>query len=483
MLLQLLKLQSKVSYFFIAFILGIFLSLGFDPFNVPFISLVIVGLFFKLNDKFYLIYQKSYKDFFLIGLAFGFGFFISSTYWISNALIVYGGTIPYFLPLTIIALPLVLSLFYGSMQILNCFLWDKTNAKILYFATSWTIFEILRSFLFTGLPWNLISYSWSWSINFIQILSIVGPFGLSLISVLSASAIFSLKLKIEGMIICSLGFLILITLFFYGNQRIMSSDLTNISDEEIRIVGTHIEQKDKWSNSTRSLIKSLISETKITIIPETMAGTDPLINKNLLQGYLRKEGRDYFNSIAFQGHVYDKKHLVPFGEYVPFKSIIENTFLSKFINTSSLKPGEDKFFPTNIIPLICYEGIFPNIVAKNRKNGAKLIVNITNDSWFGKNTGPRQHFTHIRFRAVEEGLPLARSSNMGFSGMIDPFGRIVKAVESDTNSFIEIKILEGVDTFYSKYRYKIVYFLIAILLIIGYVIQISFKKINYKYYE
>ena len=162
MLLQLLKLQSKGSFFFTAFILGISLSLGFDPFNIPFISLVIVGLFFKLNDKFYLIYQKSYKDFFSIGLAFGFGFFISSTYWISNALIVYGGMISYLLPLTIIALPLVLSLFYGAMQILNCFLWDKTNAKIFYFAASWTIFEILRSFLFTGLPWNLISYSWSW---------------------------------------------------------------------------------------------------------------------------------------------------------------------------------------------------------------------------------------------------------------------------------------------------------------------------------
>ena len=280
-----------------------------------------------------------------------------------------------------------------------------------------------------------------------------------------------------------MGFLILIILFIYGNQRIMSYDLINISDEEIRIVGTHIEQKDKWSASTKLLIKDLISDTKTTIIPETMAGIDPFRNENLLQGYLRKEGSDYFNSIAFQGHIYDKKHLVPFGEYVPFKSVIDNTFLSKFINTSSLMPGEEKYFPTNIIPLICYEGIFPNIVAKNRKNGAKLIVNITNDSWFGKNTGPRQHFTHIRFRAIEEGLPLARSSNMGFSGMIDPFGKVVKAVESETNSFIEIKILEGIDTFYSKYRYKIVYFLIAILLIIGYVIQISFKKINCKYYE
>ncbi len=476
MLLQLLKLQSKESFFFIAFLLGIFLSIGFDPFNVPFASLIILGLLFRLNDKFYLIYKKSYKDFFLIGLVFGFGFFISSTYWISNALIVYGGNISYFLPLTVIGLPLVLSLFYGAMQILNCFFWHESNAKIFYFAASWTIFEILRSYLFTGLPWNLISYSWSWSITFIQILSVVGPYGLGLISVLTSSAIFSMKLKFENMVISIIGLLILTVLFIYGQQRIMSNDLAYLSDEEIRIVGTYIEQKDKWLNSTKLLINDLISETKTTIIPETMAGLEPFKNENLFQGYLRKEGRSFFNSIAFQGHIYDKKHLVPFGEYVPFKSIIDNTFLNKFINTSSLLPGVDKYFPTNIIPLICYEGIFPNIVAKNRKNDAKLIVNITNDAWFGKNAGPRQHFTHIRFRAIEEGLPLARSSNMGFSGMIDPFGQIVKRVEPKTNSFIETRLLEGVDTFYSKYRYKIIYFLIAILLIIGYFIQISFKK-------
>ena len=476
MLLQLFKLQSKRSFFFIAFILGIFLALGFDPFNVPFASLIIVGLFFRLNDKFYLIYEKSYKDFFGIGLVFGFGFFISSTYWISNALIVYGGTISLFLPLTVIALPFVLGLFYGAMQILNCFLWDRSNAKIFYFAASWTIFEILRSYLFTGLPWNLISYSWSWSINFIQILSIVGPFGLGLLSVLISCAIFSIKLKLEGMIICIVGFLTLIGLFFYGKQRIMSYDLDYVSDKKIRIIGTYIEQKDKWSNSTRLLIKDLISETKTSIIPETMAGLEPFGNENLLQGYLRKEGNNYFNSITFQGYIYDKKHLVPFGEYVPFKNIINDTFLSRFINTTSLISGEDKYFTSDIVPLICYEGIFPDIVAKNRKNGAKFIVNITNDAWFGKNTGPKQHFTHVRYRAIEEGLPLVRSSNMGFSGMLDPFGQIIISVQPKTNSYVETKILKGVDTFYSKYRYKIIYFFIAISLIFGYLVQIFNRK-------
>ena len=476
MLLQRFKLQSQRSFFILSFILGTTLSLGFDPFNVPFLSLFIIGIFFRLNDYFNSIYQKSYKGFFIIGLLFGFGFFISSTYWISNALIIYGGKISYFLPITIIFLPLILSFFYGAMQILNCFLWDRSNAKIFYFAASWTIFEILRSYIFTGFPWNLISYSWSWSIEFIQILSLVGPFGLGFVSVLCSCAIFSLKVKPIEIIVCLIGSFVIMVSFFYGMQRISNYELNYISENKIRIIGTHIQQKDKWSKSTKLLIKNMIDDNNMTIIPETMAGLQPFENKNLLQGYLRKEGNNYFNSISYEGYTYDKKHLVPFGEFVPFKSIIENTFLSKFINSTSLSPGKEKYFPPSIVPLICYEAIFPNIVANNRKNGAEFLINITNDAWFGENTGPKQHFTHVRFRAIEEGLPLLRSSNMGFSGIIDPFGQVVKQVKPNTNSYVEVKIFEGIDTFYSKYRYKIVYFLIAISFIFGYFTKILFKK-------
>jgi apolipoprotein N-acyltransferase len=134
------------------------------------------------------------------------------------------------------------------------------------------------------------------------------------------------------------------------------------------------------------------------------------------------------------------------------------------------------YFPPSIVPLICYEAIFPSMVANNRKVGAELLINITNDAWFGENAGPKQHFTHVRFRAIEEGLPLVRSSNMGFSGIVDPFGQVVKEVKPNTNSYIEVKIFDGIDTFYSKYRYKIVYFLIAISFIFGYFTQILFKR-------
>lgn len=476
MLLQLFKYQSKKHFYFSSFLLGVILSLGFDPYNIPFISLLVVGLLFKLNEQFFIKYNYSYQGFFLIGLTFGFGFFISSTYWISNALIVYGGNTKFLLPFSIILLPLVLGFFYGVMQLFNCFFWNNSNAKIFYFTVFWIIFELLRSYLFTGLPWNLICYSWSWSTNFIQVLSLIGPYGLGAMSVFCSCAIFSIKKKQSNIIIAVLGIMILFLVNLYGSKRIENYKETYLDNFDVRIVGTYINQDKKWSESTRAIINEMLSENSLTIIPETMAGLKLLKGKNLLQGYLRNEGTKYYNSIDYNGYTYDKKHLVPFGEYIPFSNFINQTPLSKYFNTTSLSKGEAKNFPSNIVPLICYEGIFPNLVKLNRKIGAKLLVNITNDSWFGKKTGPKQHFTHVKFRAIEEGLPLIRSSNMGFSGLINPLGSIVSQVELESNSYVDVKIPRRVNTFYSMYRYNIIYFLIALFLIIGYFTQILFNK-------
>ena len=476
MLLQLFRLQSKKYFFILSFLLGVFLSLGFDPFNIPFTSLLVIGLLFKLNEYFFIKYNHSYKGFFLIGLAFGFGFFISSTYWISNALIVYGGNIKFLLPFSIVLLPLVLGLFYGVMQLFNCFFWDNSNAKIFYFTTFWIIFELLRSHLFTGLPWNLICYSWSWSANFTQALSLIGPYGLGAMSVFCSCAIFSLKNKLSNIILAILGITILISVNLYGAKRIENYKEIYLDNFDVRIVGTYIEQKNKWTKSTRTIVSEMLSENSLTIIPETMAGLKPLEGTNLLQGYLRNEGSKYYNSIDYNGSTYDKKHLVPFGEYIPFANFINQTPISRYFNTNSLSPGQTKNFPSIIVPLICYEGIFPNFIMTNRKIGAKLLVNITNDSWFGKKTGPKQHFTHVKFRAIEEGLPLIRSSNMGFSGLINPLGEIVDQVETKSNSYIDVKIPNEISTFYSLYRYNIIYFLIALLVIIGYFTKLLFKK-------
>ena len=274
--------------------------------------------------------------------------------------------------------------------------------------------------------------------------------------------------------------MILVLVNLYGAKRIESYKEIYIDNFDVRIVGTYINQESKWLESTRVVINDMLSKNSLTIIPETMAGLKLFKGDNLLQGYLRNEGVKYYNSIDYNGSTYDKKHLVPFGEYIPFSNFINQTLLSNYFNTTSLSKGRTKNFPSNIVPLICYEGIFPNFVKLNRKTGAKLLVNITNDSWFGKKTGPKQHFTHVKFRAIEEGLPLARSSNMGFSGLINPLGEIIDQVKEETNSYVDVKIPSGINTFYSIYRYNIIYFLLALFAIIGYFTQILFKKSKHR---
>ena len=476
MLLNLIKLKDQKSFYIAAFILGLFLSLAFDPYNIPFLSLIIVGAFFKVNDIFYSKYGRLFSGFFIIGIAFGFGFFLSSTYWISNSLLVYGGSIKYFLPFSIIILPLILGLFYGLMQLTICLLWDDSNSKIFYFPVIWILFELIRSHIFSGLPWNLICYSWSWSSNFTQFLSVVGPYGLGIISVFCSCAIFSFKIKKENFFLTALSIIIILLIFLYGFKRINNYEEVLSKDFKVRIVGTHIEQLNKWSIETRNIVEKLKSENYLTIIPETMAGLKPFEGSDWFQGYLRVDDNKYYNSIAYNGSVYDKKHLVPFGEYIPFSEFIMGLPFAKYFNLNSLSKGKNNNFPSLFIPLICYEGIFPNIVAQNRRENAKLIINITNDSWFGKKTGPMQHFTHIRFRAIEEGLPLARSSNMGFSALINPLGVITHQVSYGANGFVDVTVPIGVDTIYAKYRYKIVYFLMVLLIIFGYFTKILFKK-------
>ena len=187
--------NEKLLIYSFSFFLGILLSFSFEPFKLPFMSVIAVGTFFFVNDYVYRNLQNKKKIFFLTGLIFGFGFFISSINWISNSILQYNTDLYYLIPVPLLILPLLLSLFYAFMQIINYISWSHSTSRIFYFSANWVIFELLRSYIFTGFPWNLISYSWSWSIYFIQSLSVFGVFGLSLITVFCAASIFSFSIK------------------------------------------------------------------------------------------------------------------------------------------------------------------------------------------------------------------------------------------------------------------------------------------------
>ena len=189
---------NKKSYLFtLNFLLGLSLAFSFEPFNVPFLSVIVIGLYFLLNDFVFQKLQSYYKIFFYNGLFFGLGFFLLSMYWVSNSILEFDPDLYYVVPVIFILFPVSLSIFFGLMQIVNAFFWSESNSKIFYFSSVWIIFEFLRSILFTGLPWNLVGYSWSWSLKYSQTVSFLGMYGLGLLTVFCSACIFSFLLRVR----------------------------------------------------------------------------------------------------------------------------------------------------------------------------------------------------------------------------------------------------------------------------------------------
>ena len=468
-------IPSKSTYFIVTnFCLGIIFALSFEPFKVPFLSLFVIGIFFLINE---IVSKKFFhiKSIFLYnGISFGFGFFLLSMYWISNSLVEFDSNLIYLLPLPLIFLPLLLSMFFGLMQIINSYYWNDSNSKLFFFPACWTIFEFLRSFLFTGLPWNLISYSWSWSLKYSQIVSILGVYGLGLLTVFCSVSIFSIFINCKNRVYFFISIFILISFYIYGHIRVLNYNLEYL-ENKIRIIHTYVSQDQKWLNESINHIASLGSNEGMNIFPESSFGVSSNWPENWLIGYIKKENKRYFNSISYNGSTYDKKILVPFGEYIPFSSIL-STFFSEntFVKNSLTKGSDNQIFEENITPLICYEVIFPSFVRNSISENTDLLVNISNDAWFGEFSGPKQHFVHALFRSIELGIPMARSSNKGFSGLISPIGEIIHVTNEKKLTFADLKIPKKLEsTLYRSYGNLFTYFLIVLFFIIGYAVTIS----------
>ncbi|MDC3086432.1 apolipoprotein N-acyltransferase [Pelagibacteraceae bacterium] len=464
--------KEKLLIYSFSFLLGILLSLSFEPFNLPFMSVIIVGILFLVNDYIYQNLQNKKKIFFFTGLIFGFGFFISSINWISNSILQFNTDLYYLIPVPLLILPLVLSLFYALMQIFNYILWSQSTSRIFYFSANWVIFELLRSYIFSGFPWNLIAYSWSWSIYFMQSLSVFGVFGLSLITVFCAASFFSFRIKKGSIMFPLIAILVLLTTFIYGYDRVSNYEVIK-SGTNLRIVHTDFNQNEKWKKESHKKIAEMGSQDLITIFPETAFGIVGIGPSNWFIGHIRNEAGLYYNSLSFNGHQYDKIKLVPFGEKIPLSNFLKIFFPKNSLLLNSMSSGnDDQSFEKKITPLICYEAVFPNFVRNKINNETELLVNITNDAWFGTFSGPKQHFVHVLYRSVELGLPLARSSNMGISALINPIGLVDRMASSDKISFIDVEIPKKIDTtIYRQYGELMVYFLIVLFFIIGYAID------------
>ena len=509
--------------FFAPFILGGATIFGFSPYNLSilyfFTFSILIFLILDIKKKTQSTYRKkkSNRYFFYLGCAFGFGFFLCGNYWISISL-THDEIFKSLIPIALIFIPIFLSLFFGLAILIVGPFAEKNIFFVLFFSLVFSIFEFLRGNLLSGFPWNLISYTWSWSIESIQILSLIGSYSLSLISLTLFSIPFLfLQNRIIKKNITFFSFFLIIFLanYIYGSYKISNSTYNFDESINIKIVSPNFSLKDYTTESEVNQLKKLIkisdpekNKKTLFIWPEGIFYESYLQNMILYQNLFEDKfsenhlivlginnyvesvnstNKKYFNSLIIVNHkleilsVYNKINLVPFGEFLPLEEILSKIGLKKITpGYSSFSPGENrslinlgsKFNEKNILPLICYEIIYPGKI-KKKNQFPNLVVNISEDAWFGESIGPYQHYAKAVYRSVEEGVFIARSANKGVSGFIDPNGRSLKFLDISESGNVEYKMPQFVkSTLYSNYGNKI-FFLIILLYIF---LTLIFKK-------
>ena len=511
--------------YFAPFFIGALSTLSFSPYNLTFVNFfcfpILLFLILNIKKKTQNKYRKkSFKKyFFYFGCAFGFGFFLSGNYWISISL-THDESFTNLIPFALILIPLFLSLFFGFTFLLIGPYVEKKISYILLFSLIFSLFEYLRGNILTGFPWNIISYTWSWSNETLQILSLVGAYSLSLISVAFFSIpflFFQKKIYKENMIFLSVFLIFFTGNYLYGTSKIKKDSFKYEEGFNIKIVSPNFSLEDYKINSELLQLKNLIrisdptkDQKTLFIWPEgifyesylkDITKYKDLFAEKFSENHLIVLGinnfvedqddanKKYYNSLIVINnnaeilHVYNKIHLVPFGEFLPFENFLSKLGLKKI--TAGYNPfsqGEhrkiinlgDAFNKKSLLPLICYEIIYPGKI-KNKNQFPDLVINISEDAWFGKSIGPYQHFTKAIYRAIEEGVFVARSANKGISAFISPNGSIIKSLNTGEAGNIHFNFpYFNQPTLYSKYGNKI-FFLIIFLYIF---LILIFKKIK-----
>ena len=405
---------------------------------------------------------------FWLGYAFGLGWFGASLPWIGAAFLVDAERFAWLLPLAVTAMPAGLALFWGLAGAFSAALWRAGPGRIVLLAAAWTLAEGLRGTILSGFPWNLPAHGISNLLAISQTASLTGIYGLSFLVVLWASAPAlaadepisragrAARLIAAGLIAASLA-----ASAIYGLFRLHEGGLPE-GGPIVRIVQPNIPQREKWKPANRARIFRLLLNLsarpdakgrtpKIIIWPESavpfLLDESPAALKAiarmlkpgqiLLTGAIRRDRKTgrHFNSLLAiddEGRViatYDKRKLVPFGEFLPLAGVLEPLGIRKLVtlpggfqrgrsDSPILLPGAP-----SVRVLICYEAIFPSLARGEKRPG--WLLNITNDAWFGHSAGPWQHFAMARFRTIETGLPLVRAANTGISAVVDAMGRII----------------------------------------------------------
>jgi len=413
----------------------------------------------------------------LAGWWFGFGYFFAGLYWVGYAFLVDADIFGWLLPFAVTALPAGLALFMALGFALARLLWTSGASRVLALAVGLTVSEWLRGHILTGFPWNAFGYALSEPLALAQAASLIGLWGLTFLAVaIFASPAVLIDRATPGArtpwIAPLLAGLCLVLLIVFGAVRLASGPTRLVQNVRLRIMQPNLTQDVRFNYSAKQEVmrKYLtlsdratgpdatgVKDVTVLIWPESafpffltreadaMAQIEALLppGTTLITGAVRAPDGPRgtpitraYNSIYAIDHdgtilgIYDKLHLVPFGEYLPFQQLMEKLgFLQLTMLRGGYIPGSvrktiDLPHVPRVLPLICYEAAFPgDIVPREDRPG--WIVNLTNDGWFGASAGPYQHLQVARMRAIEEGLPIVRAANTGISAVIDPYGHMV----------------------------------------------------------
>jgi len=434
------------------------------------------------------------------GWWFGFGYFLAGLYWLGHAFLVDAKTFGWLLPFAVTALPAAMAIYTALGLALARAIWTRGATRILALAVALTLAEWLRGHLFSGFPWNTYGYALISPLWLAQGAALIGIWGLTFLAVAiyaSPAALADARTDTtRPWVAPALSAVVIAALAIYGAARLAGTSTSYVEGVHLRIMQPNLQQDDKFNYARKQQVMDrylALSDRKdgpqstglrgvthliwpesafpffLTREPDVLAQISALLPKGtvLITGAIRApDSRGVvnraYNSIYVIGDdgsilsVYDKVHLVPFGEYLPFQDLLERLGLEQLTKVrGGFIPGERRQNQPapgapNFLPLVCYEIIFasdavphseqPNWLYRHlghyfdwpfvAGNGARpgWLLNLTNDGWFGASAGPYQHFQQARVRAIEEGLPLVRAANTGISAVVDPLGRVVASL-------------------------------------------------------
>ena len=455
-------------------------ALALAPFNLFPLLFATVPVFVWLIDGAWRSQGRGAARTFLsaaaVGWCFGFGYFVGGLWWIGAAFLVDGDQFAWLMPLAVVILPAGLALFWALGASFAALLWTVGWSRILAFAAAMAGVEWLRGHILTGFPWNAFGYTLTPTPVMMQSAALVGLWGLTLAAFIIFAAPAALAPIPAGRtrgawILGAFAAALLAAHIAYGAIRLAQAG-EPASGPAIRIVQPALDQSEKWQTANEDeIVRRYLSLSReatsarsgldgvvlliwpesafpflLTDRPEVLTAIADVLppGTTLITGAVRADDPpdasiQAFNSVLVVDDLgtitaaYDKVHLVPFGEYLPFRPLFDLLGIRQLVaipegfafgakRLTLTVPGAAPF-----APLICYEIIFPGaVLAAGPRPG--WMLNLTNDTWFGDTPGPYQHFLQGRVRAVEEGLPMVRAANSGISAIVDAHGRIVHSL-------------------------------------------------------